>query len=372
MNYYIFGAHSRGYTLFEYMRMLEPQDIILGFLFDDDQINPEDIEGICVYDLKNLVKNEALDTNAKVYIATHGDSHDRITQVLGKLGFIDIIPVTHALDTELRNKYIKKRFNEQKRKYIKISELSIDSTNHSSIEGLDHDLKCVYIAKHAKDSDFQKPVNLEVYELIIQVGCAINDDRLPEANYFDDISLNGNETISGKNKQFCELTALYWIWKHSNQDIVGLEHWRRRFILPDNWHTTMKSQDVDAILPVPLCVMPSLEKNYKSRHLGFIWDKLFEIMANIHPDEVESAKTYFENNNIYSPCNMIIAKKSVIDGYCEWLFPMLLRLSEEIGTIDDSYQNRYPGFISERLLTYYFDVHRDKYSVVYADKSFLK
>ena len=40
--------------------------------------------------------------------------------------------------------------------------------------------------------------------------------------------------------------------------------------------------------------------------------------------------------------------------------------------IDDKYQNRYPGFVSERLLTYFFDVNGEKYRVAYVDKSFLK
>ena len=69
---------------------------------------------------------------------------------------------------------------------------------------------------------------------------------------------------------------------------------------------------------------------------------------------------------------MIITKKHILDGYCEWLFPMLLELADEMGTIDDAYQNRYPGFLSERLLTYFFETKREQLKIVYADKNFLQ
>ncbi len=47
-------------------------------------------------------------------------------------------------------------------------------------------------------------------------------------------------------------------------------------------------------------------------------------------------------------------------------------MDEKGGIEDDNYQNRYPGFISERLITYFFEKNRDKYKVVYADKNFLE
>ena len=70
--------------------------------------------------------------------------------------------------------------------------------------------------------------------------------------------------------------------------------------------------------------------------------------------------------------NMFVAQKQIIDDYCEWLFPMLIDLKDTIGTLNDSYQNRYPGFVAERLMNYFFEKNRDRYRIVYADKNFLK
>ena len=101
MNYYIFGAHSRGYTLFEYLRSLRPQDSCIGFLYDNDEINPTEIEGVIVTHLAN--NDSPLDTSAEVYIATRGVYHDRITNALKSTGFRNIIRVTPEFDTDLRN-----------------------------------------------------------------------------------------------------------------------------------------------------------------------------------------------------------------------------------------------------------------------------
>lgn len=71
---------------------------------------------------------------------------------------------------------------------------------------------------------------------------------------------------------------------------------------------------------------------------------------------------------------MIIARRKVIDELCSWMFPIIFDVYEQgqkRGIERDSYQSRYLGFLSERLITYFFESRRERYKVVYCNKNFL-
>lgn len=76
----------------------------------------------------------------------------------------------------------------------------------------------IYIATH-KEYEFPQ---IDGY-IPIHVGKELSSKNLDIAT--DNV---GNH-ISNLNTNFCELTALYWIWKNSKADIVGLVHYRRYF-----------------------------------------------------------------------------------------------------------------------------------------------
>lgn len=224
----------------------------------------------------------------------------------------------------------------------------------------------IYVAGSAFDKSLQTAYELTKDEIMLQVGAALTDKRIL-SNVITDCT---GENISDRNKQYCELTGLYWVWKNAQEDYVGLVHYRRHFLLPHDWQQRMIVNHVDVILPVPLYVAPSIAGNYMERHVASDWENMMKYIRENHPEEYEDAEKIF-NGNLYSPCNMLIAKKEVLNRLCTWLFPIIDAVAAWGGEREDSYMNRYPGFISERLITYFFEKHKEEYKVVYANKNFL-
>lgn len=329
-----------------YLTKIEPDTKIRAYLYDNDEFNTDSIEGVPVI---RFDKNTVLETECPVYLGTRGVYHPVLTEKLKQMGMKEIIPVTPQLDMELRNRFLTLYYAEIGRSYDKF-----DSICESA---------CIYVARSALDKPLQSNYQLSAFQKEIQVGAALTDERI--CGLTDDIG----ENISDRNRQFCELTALYWIWKNAGQDIVGLEHYRRHFLLQDDWYQKMKENDIDVILPAPLYVAPSLAQNYKDRHVASDWDFMMDYLKRIYPKDYRAAVAFFDTN-LYSPCNMFIMKKTILNELCTWLFPILFVCAEHSGEREDSYQNRYPGFLAERLMTFFFEINREKYKVVYADKGF--
>ena len=349
---YIFGAHSRGKTLGVYLQKLYPNIVIDGYLVDNDEDNVTHVDGVPVI---NLNDKGRIDTNNIVYIGTRGIYHDGIVARLKKLGVNGIIPVTPELDMELRNKFVGRYFMECGREFSKIGGIVEDISKC-----------CIYVAKSINDTPLKHEPELTQWEKRIQVGCSLSDQAMEDCTFRDNVG----ENISLRNRQFCELTALFWIWKNARETVIGLEHYRRRFLLSDDWMVEMDERKIDVILPVPLYVYPSLADNYRDRHFDFVWEVMMGVLQS-SPKQYIEAVDFFEKNGCYSPCNMLVARRDVLDDLCKWLFPILFQVTGQIGDLKDDYQNRYPGFLSERLISFFFYRYRNRYKVTYADKSFL-
>ncbi len=349
---YIVGAQSRAKTLTGYLSFLYPHVSVAAYLVDELSQNDVFIQEVPVYKLE---KSALLHIEFPVFIATKGISHVAIQETLHQLGFQTVFPVTVDVDNFLRNAYVRKYYAQEHRSFTKIVDLPVKQP-----EG------AVYMAKSVCDKPLQTEYACPDYEKAIQVGAALTTKRL-SSNILTDCE---GENISVKNRQYCELTALYWIWKHAKEDIVGLSHYRRHFVLPDEWQEIMHTNEIDVILPVPTFVYPNIEENYKERHDPADWEFLMKYLEENSPNDYKAARKVF-SESLYSPCNMLITHKKILDVLCSWMFPILDAVAKHGGVKEDAYMNRYPGFISERLITLFFYKNGSRYKIAYADKNFI-
>ena len=173
---------------------------------------------------------------------------------------------------------------------------------------------------------------------------------------------NTGDEISEKNPNYCELTALYWIWKNADSAITGLCHYRRYFTTGLFAELQKKAVDIkhighimknyDIILPMPIffgnhTIQEQLiESSVKSEDLFMLRD----IIRERHSSYL-GAYDRIMSGHLISCYNMMICRKEQWDAYCAWLFDILFALEKKVsleGRTD--YQKRIYGFLSERLL----------------------
>ena len=138
------------------------------------------------------------------------------------------------------------------------------------------------------------------------------------------------DNISIKNPNYCELTALYWIWKNTKCDYVGLVHYRRFFCNAQNGEykpisiyelNTLAGDDcvvIPKVIPSQFSILDSYEMFHKNNALRTCCDFIKEKDCS-YSDTIDA----FLRGKKISCYNMFYCKKDIIDRYCEWLFSIL-------------------------------------------------
>lgn len=135
------------------------------------------------------------------------------------------------------------------------------------------------------------------------------------------------DNIDFLNPWYCELTGLYYLWKHVDDDIVGLEHYRRYFV--NDKGNLFSEGEIREILKDYDVICHESDNNinsfwYKCRKQKISF--LEKFLPIIKAYDGESAYLIFKNylnESTYIQNNMCICKKEVFNEYCEWLFERL-------------------------------------------------
>jgi hypothetical protein len=172
------------------------------------------------------------------------------------------------------------------------------------------------------------------------------------------------ENIADKNETFCELTAMYWIWKNyqcHEDDFVGIAHYRRLMAMPNylnflfmkplTVHSIKEAlTSVDILLPNEEHFPQGIYHQYSRVHPLKDLNLCIDLLNKIDPSK-SNVESFLRSKKSASVYNMLICKKKIFDEYCEWLFPILFYLEKLIDLSGRTpYQRRAIGFLSERLL----------------------
>lgn len=232
----------------------------------------------------------------------------------------------------------------------------------------------VYVVAHSSRNCTTKKLP-DIYKTL-QVGACLSRDRF--GDYQDDVGVN----ISQKNLNYCELTGLFWAWKNSADDIIGICHYRRFLLdtadhcLPSYYLDKDRIESIlklyDVILPKPYMEHQSIKDFYESGKANKK-NELYElrkIVFKLYPDYMESFDSFF-NGNEECRCNVMIMKRELFDEYCEWLFSILFELEKHINLSDyNQVDARIFGYLSERLLNVF--VKNNNYKAYYCHMETVK
>lgn len=178
------------------------------------------------------------------------------------------------------------------------------------------------------------------------------------------------ENISEKNANYCELTGLFWAWKHLSADYIGLVHYRRHFAgkkrCPDKWKRIISQSELEAELQKAPVLLPKprhywIESNYSqyvhSHHAADL-DVTRTILQEKYPAYVRAFDTVMRRTYGHR-FNMFVMERSYADRWCAWIFDVLHELELRLDISGYSpYDARVFGFVAERLLDVWLMTNR--------------
>ena len=244
-------------------------------------------------------------------------------------------------------------------KYEKLFECDDDSFNS----------KCkIYMAKTAFDRQLQSEVRSE-NTVVIQGGADLTFERIGQ--YQDNVGDN----ISKRNRDYCEMTSVYWAWKNDlESEYIGLCHYRRRFKLTKKMINSMIDNDYDIVTTVPYLENNTVYEEFCTQN-WFLdqqeWDLITKAVEKVAPEYIGAWKE-LAGSSMFIPCNMFIMKRNIFDEYCKMVFSV----TEEVDSfyLNQGIQknNRYLGYIAELLTNVFIMAKKDTLKKAYVDMQILQ
>ncbi len=210
--------------------------------------------------------------------------------------------------------------------------------------------------------------------------------RMPEDDIYLPVFVNARkhekfvtdgtgDNISDKNYAYCELTALYWAWKNTKYNYLGLVHYRRHFKgkgKGDKFDRILNALELSEYLVDHDILLPKKRHYYietnESQYLhAHHSEGLFatrDILSEYYPTYMSAWQAVMKSRSGHR-FNMFIMKKQYANAYCEWLFDVLSKVEQRLDiTTWSKSEQRVFGYLAERLLDVWITSKGYKYKEI--------
>lgn len=334
----IYGAKSIALGACRAIQALVPGNQIRGFVVSLLEGNPQTLTGLPVRELGKIE-----DHSTRFLIATPENVQGEIVRYLEKNGFHHYICLDSSMGNALMEAYY-----QSLRRFPSLHALEMGG-RPASIQ--------VYMAQSAYDKPLSHTYELPAWIVPLRVGAALSSGT---GGLRDDTG----ENISEKNRLYCELTALYWIWKNGlgDQDYYGLFHYRRHLDFTQKDLFRLGLGEIDVVLPFPLLHEPDMREQHTRYVEDDDWEAMLRALKELQPEYFEAFQEISKEPYLYN-YNIMVAKRQVWEDYCSWLFPILKRI--ELERTGPGRADRYIGYLAENLLTIYFRFHETRLHIAH-------
>ena len=196
------------------------------------------------------------------------------------------------------------------------------------------------------------------------------------------------DSISHLNDLYCELTFHYQLMKHGpKSNFVGLFQYSR-FLNITSHHgrfnslvsqipqkefpyylnlclneSILSTLNYDLIIPKHTYKKLLTYQNYSTYHFKKDWDVMMQVIKDKFPKIAAPLITIFHTTKGYRECNMYYTKWSLFEEISNFQFTVLIETYHRLidyhnkrNLSNDPYQRHNIAFLSERLLSGYFDL----------------
>ena len=127
---------------------------------------------------------------------------------------------------------------------------------------------------------------------------------------------------------------------------------------------TLRQNDIIVTEPLAYDSVMNLKEAFLDACYWKDTRELWRVIEEDFPDYLPSMNAVFSQNYDYG-CNVFIARREFVSGYCAWLFEVLGRLEGRISLEGyDTQHKRIYGYMAEHLLNVYIHRHNMKIALM--------